>query len=152
MLFIVILFMVMFFKPKYFILLFVLHMLYCVGISANEIQHDAYEAFDRVPLENKMHSPKFINILELVQREKPELTPEQQLKYANSLARSEFGQDVLYNTNSALAIAIDVVTNKGGVPTVMFFLFVLIGAVKNYKQKRAEKKNTDNTVSDTKVE
>lgn len=152
MLFIVILFIVMFFKPKYFILLFVLHILYCVGISANELQHEAFNAFDRIPLEYKMNSPKFNHILELVQNQKPELTSEQQFEYANSLARSEFAADNRYSVLGALAIATDVVTGAGGVSTVMFFLFVLIGAVKNYKQKRAEKKNADNTVSDAKVE
>ena len=144
--------MVMFFKPKYFILLFVLHMLYCAGISANELQHDARETFDRVPKEHKMYSPKFRHIFELVQNQKPELTPEQQFEYANSLARSEFGKDALYSTYGALFVATDVVTNKGGVPTVMFILFVLIGAVKKLRAKRAEKKNINNTVSDTKVE
>lgn len=206
-----------FYKPKYLILLFGSHMLYWAGISANEIQHDSYEAFDRVPLEYKMYSPKFRNILELVQRKKTELTPEQQLEYANSLARTEFGKDTTFSVLGALTIAtdsfgdsfvssfnkvgknalIDIVSKTageggaeggatylkgksinstlddwgivykdesatkdeiinsaimgsvigGGVSTV-FFLFGLIGAVKNYMQKRAEKKNDQNTVVD----
>ena len=96
-----------FYKPKYLVLLFGSYMLYWAGISANEIQHDSYDAFDRVPLEYKMYSPKFRNILELVQRKKTELTPEQQLEYANSLARSEFGKDTTFSVLGALTIATD---------------------------------------------
>ena len=190
-----------FYKPKYLVLLFGSYMLYWVGISANEIQHDSYDAFDRVPLEYKMYSPKFRNILELVQRKKNELTPEQQLEYANSLARSEFGKDTTFSVLGALTIATDTfgdaffsgfweggatylkgktinyilddwgyyykdesattdeIINSavmgsviGGGVSAVFFLFGLIVAVKNYIQKRTEKKNTDNTVSDTNVE
>ena len=191
------------------------HMLYWSGISANEIQHDSYEAFDRVPLEYKMHSPKFRHILELVQREKPELTPEQQLEYANSLARSEFGKDTLYSFLGGLTILTDSfgdsllsgfgkvgknaltdiatkTAGEGGAEGGATYLkgkainstfddygiaykdesaskdeiinSAVIGAtigggvstvsntpraVQNYVQKRAEKKNTDNVVSDT---
>ena len=187
-----------FYKPKYLVLLFGSHMLYWAGICANEIQYDSYEAFDRVPLEYKMYSPKFRNILELVQRKQTELTPEQQLEYANSLARTEFGKDTTFSVLGTLTIATDTfgdaffsgfweggatflkgeginstlddwdivykdesasrdeIINSavmgsvigGGVSTV-FFLFGLIVAVKNYIQKRAEKKNTENTKQET---
>lgn len=83
------------------------HMLYWAGISANELQHEAYNAFDRIPDEYKMYSPKFNHILELVRNQKPELTPEQQLEYANSLARAEFGKDATYSTIGALSMIVD---------------------------------------------
>ena len=83
------------------------HMLYWAGISANELQNEAYNAFDRVPKEHKMYSPKFRHILELVQNQKPELTPDQQFEYANSLARAEFGKDATYSTIGAVAMITD---------------------------------------------
>lgn len=83
------------------------HMLYWAGISANELQHEAYNAFDRIPKEHKMYSPKFNHILKLVQNQKPELTPEQQFEYANSLARAEFGKDATYSTIGALSMIVD---------------------------------------------
>lgn len=83
------------------------HMLYWAGISANELQNEAYNAFDRVPKEHKMYSPKFRHILELVQNQKPELTPDQQFEYANSLARAEFGKDATYSTIGALSMIVD---------------------------------------------
>lgn len=83
------------------------HMLYWAGISANELQNEAYNAFDRIPKEHKMYSPKFRHILELVQNQKPELTPEQQFEYANSLARAEFGKDATYSTIGALSMIVD---------------------------------------------
>lgn len=83
------------------------HMLYWAGISANELQNEAYNAFDRIPDEYKMFSPKFNHILELVRNQKPELTPEQQLEYANSLARAEFGKDATYSTIGALSMIVD---------------------------------------------
>lgn len=83
------------------------HMLYWAGISANELQNEAYNAFDRIPKEHKMYSPKFKHILELVQNQKPELTPDQQYEYANSLARAEFGKDATYSTIGALSMIVD---------------------------------------------
>lgn len=207
-----------FYKPKYLVLLFGSYMLYWVGISANEIQHDSYDAFDRIPLQYKMYSPKYRHILELVKNQKPELTPEQQLEYANSLARAEFGKDATYSTIGALSMIVDsfgdtIVSGVGklgknaltdfaqktlgegvaeggstylkgksinsalddwgiyykdesaskdeiinsaimgsvigGGVSAVFFLFGLIVAVKNYIQKRAEKKNTENTKQET---
>jgi hypothetical protein len=191
------------------------HMLYWAGISANELQNESYNAFDRVPKEYKMYSPKFNHILELVQNQKPELTPEQQYEYANSLARAEFGKDATYSAIGALSMIVDsfgdtLVSGVGklGKNALTDFLQKTLGegvaeggstylkgksinsalddwgiyfkdesaskdeiinsairgavigggmsavsniprAIQNYKQNRAEKKNTDNVVSDT---
>lgn len=190
-------------------------MLYWMGISANDLQHEAYNAFDRIHDEYKSYSPKYQHILELVKSQNPELTPEQQIKKADEIARSEFAADVRYSVLGALTIATDTagdtllsgfgkvgknalleigsktagegfaeggatylqgktlnailgdwgIADKdesatknevlnatfsgavtgGGVSTVSN----IPRAVQNYEQNRAEKKNTDDVVSDT---
>ena len=74
------------------------HILYWMGMSANDLQHEAYNVFDRIPDEYKSHSPKFLHILELVKSQNPELTPEQQIKKADEIVTLENYTRELFET------------------------------------------------------
>lgn len=83
------------------------HILYWMGMSANDLQHEAYNVFDRIPDEYKSYSPKYQHILELVKSQNPELTPEQQIKKADEIARSEFASDTRYSILGAATMITD---------------------------------------------